>query len=163
MGSSGPERGGTRPGSHSKPVAVRTLEAGLWSDALKGPPGGGRPSLCLLVTSVFMSSKTFQRLCGCRPCADGHGKAGWWLVAGDSRLPGRQVRSLAGDMVVMGLAEASWVNIYLLPGDSSYQTKVRCKEGDCGGGGPQMPGPWYGEEAQSRWRQKTLVCSHFSS
>lgn len=48
--------------------------------------------------------------------------------------------SLAGDMVVMGLAEASWVNIYLLPRDSSHQTKVRCKEGDCGGGG--TPGAW---------------------
>lgn len=32
-----------------------------------------------------------------------------------------------------GLGEASCVNVYLIPGDLSHQTEVRCKEGDCVG------------------------------
>lgn len=59
----------------------------------------------------------------------------------------------------LSLAEASWVNIYLIPRGLSHQTKVRCKEGGCVGDSCGFALMWL--QAQNKWRQKTLAVTIF--
>ena len=61
----------------------------------------------------------------------------------------------------LSLAEASWVNIYLIPRGLSHQTKVRCKEGGCVGDSVWLrPDVATGPE---QMEAEDPGCDHFSS